>query len=350
MGYRILVAEDVSAPLRAFVRRRAGRVAVLADANPAVVARARALAARLPGCLGTIAVPLGERGKHLGTLAALTDALLAHGADRSTLIIGVGGGVANDTFGLTAALFMRGVPYAHVATTLLAMVDASIGGKVGVDTAAGKNLVGRFSDPVAVFADVRSLQTLPFREIRAGLAEVLKHAIIAGGEPFESLEILAAHPFAKWPWEEVIARSVAIKAAIVRVDREERGLRATLNLGHTFAHAYESASGYRIAHGAAVALGLRAAGLLALRSGRFTQREHLRVLALLSLLGMPLATSVRAEAALGAMRGDKKRRQNALRFVLPDAIGRVRYDVRVPEATVRTVLHAMEAPPGDMER
>ncbi|HUY10821.1 MAG TPA: 3-dehydroquinate synthase, partial [Candidatus Dormibacteraeota bacterium] len=107
---------------------------------------------------------------------------------------------------------------------------------------------------------------------------------------------------------------------------------------------------YRIAHGAAVALGLRAAGLLALRSGRFTQREHLRVLALLSLLGMPLATSVRAEAALGAMRGDKKRRQNALRFVLPDAIGRVRYDVRVPEATVRTVLHAMEAPPGDMER
>ncbi len=349
LGYPVLVCENAEQPLRSFVRARGARCIVLADARPAVHARAQALAARLPRCLGVLPVALGEPRKRLASIERLADALLAAGADRATLVIGVGGGVANDTFGLAAALFMRGVPYAHVATSLLAMLDASIGGKVGVDTPAGKNLVGRFSDPVAVFADLRALQTLPFREIRAGLAEAVKHAILAGGESFESLENLAPHRFERWPWAEIVARSIAIKAAVVRADREEHGLRATLNLGHTFAHAYESASDYRIAHGAAVALGLRAAGLLALRGGRYSRAEHLRVLALLALLGMPLSTRVPAEAALAAMRGDKKRRDGALRFVLPDAIGLVRADVRVPEARVRSVLRAMEAPPGDAE-
>ena len=350
LGYPVLVCEDAEQPLRSFVRSRATRCIVLTDAQPAVLARARALAARLPRCLGVLPVALGESRKRLAIVERIADALLAAGADRSTLVLGVGGGVANDTFGLAAALFMRGVPYAHVATSLLAMLDASIGGKVGVDTSAGKNLVGRFNDPVAVFADLRALRTLPFCEIRAGLAEAVKHAILAGGESFESLETLAPHRFERWPWAEIVARSVAIKAAVVRADREERGLRATLNLGHTFAHAYESASGYRIAHGAAVALGLRAAGLLALRSGRFSRDEHLRVLALLALLGMPLSTRVPAEAALAAMRGDKKRRDGSLHFVLPEAIGLVRAGVRVPEARVRSVLHAMGTPPGDAER
>ena len=349
LGYPILVCENAEPSLRTFVRARGMRCVVLADAQPDVAARARALAARLPRCLGVLPIALGEPRKRLATVEAIADALLAAGADRATLAIGVGGGVANDIFGLAAALFMRGVPYAHVATSLLAMLDASIGGKVGVDTPAGKNLVGRFSDPVAVFADLQALRTLPFREIRAGLAEAVKHAILAGGESFDMLEMLAPHRFERWPWGEVVARSVAIKAAVVRADREERGIRATLNLGHTFAHAYESASGYRIAHGAAVALGLRAAGLLALRGGLFTREAHLRVLALLALLGMPLSTRVPADAALAAMRGDKKRRDGSLRFVLPDEIGLVHADVRVPDARVRSVLHAMEAPPGDAE-
>ena len=350
LGYPLLVCENAEPSLRTLVRARGMRCVVLADAQPDVAARARALAARLPRCLGVLPIALGEPRKRLATVETIAEALLAAGADRSTLVIGVGGGVANDTFGLAAALFMRGVPYAHVATSLLAMLDASIGGKVGVDTPAGKNLVGRFSDPVAVFADLQALRTLPFREIRAGLAEAVKHAILAGGESFDMLEMLAPHRFERWPWGEVVVRSVAIKAAVVRADREERGIRATLNLGHTFAHAYESASGYRIAHGAAVALGLRAAGLLALRTGRFSRDAHLRVLALLALLGMPLSTRVPAEAALAAMRGDKKRRDGSLRFVLPGEIGLVHADVRVPDARVRSVLHAMEAPPGEAER
>ncbi len=350
LGYPILVCESAESPLRSFVRVHGARCILLADAQSAVLARARVLAARLPRCLGVLPFTLGEPRKRLATIERIVDALLAAGADRSTLVIGVGGGVANDTFGLAAALFMRGVPYAHVATSLLAMVDASIGGKVGVDTPAGKNLVGRFSDPVAVFADLLALRTLPFRELRAGLAEAVKHAILAGGEHFEALELLAAHRFERWPWAEIVARSLAIKAAIVRADREEHGLRATLNLGHTFAHGFERASRYRIAHGAAVTLGLRAAGLLALRSGRFSRDAHLRVLALLALLGMPLATRVPADAAFAAMRGDKKRREGSLRFVLPDAIGLVRTDVRVPDARVRVVLRAMEALPGESER
>ncbi len=350
LGYPILVCESAESPLRSFVRAHGAHCILLTDAQPAVVARARVLAARLPRCLGVLPIALGEPRKRLATIERIVDALLAAGADRSTLVIGVGGGIANDTFGLAAALFMRGVPYAHVATSLLAMVDASIGGKVGVDTPAGKNLVGRFSDPIAVFADLLALRTLPFREIRAGLAEAVKHAILAGGDHFEALELLAPHRFDRWPWAEIVARSLAIKAAIVRADREEHGLRATLNLGHTFAHGFERASEYRIAHGAAVALGLRAAGLLALRSGRFSRDGHLRILALLALLGMPLSTRVPAEAAFTAMRGDKKRREGSLRFVLPDALGLVRADVRVPDARVRAVLRAMEALPGEAER
>ena len=350
LGYPILVCESAESPLRSFVRAHGAHCILLTDAQPAVVARTRVLAARLPRCLGVLPIALGEPRKRLATIERIVDALLAAGADRSTLVIGVGGGIANDTFGLAAALFMRGVPYAHVATSLLAMVDASIGGKVGVDTPAGKNLVGRFSDPIAVFADLLALRTLPFREIRAGLAEAVKHAILAGGDHFEALELLAPHRFDRWPWAEIVARSLAIKAAIVRADREEHGLRATLNLGHTFAHGFERASEYRIAHGAAVALGLRAAGLLALRSGRFSRDGHLRVLALLALLGMPLSTRVPADAAFAAMRGDKKRREGSLRFVLPDALGLVRADVRVPDARVRAVLRAMEALPGEAER
>ncbi len=342
LGYPIVVAYDVRRSLRDAIRARGSGFVVLCDAQSAVASLAQRIARGASAC---IAIQLGERRKTVATLEAVLDALARSGAERSTVVVGVGGGVAADLFGLASALYARGVPYFHVATSLVAMVDAAIGGKTAVDLAAGKNLAGAFRNPAGVFAHVDGLRTLPFRSLREGLAEVVKAAIIVGGDLFESLEVLAAHPFSRWPWLELVAAAVDVKAAIVERDPLEDGERALLNLGHTFAHAYERASGYRITHGAAVALGLRAAGLLAQRVTRFSQRDHLRVLALLALLEMPLRTSVEPVAALEAMELDKKRRGGRLRFVLPRAIGEVFYDCEAPRSAVLEVLALMRRAP-----
>ncbi|MBV8373072.1 MAG: 3-dehydroquinate synthase, partial [Candidatus Eremiobacteraeota bacterium] len=326
--------------------REATTTIILCDANPPVRRIAAGLAAslRLPDG-AVISVALGESRKRLTTVEAILERLVTADVDRRSLILGVGGGVAADAFGFAAATYMRGTAYAHVATSLVAMVDAAIGGKTGVNLNGGKNLAGAFKDPVAVFCDVASLRSLPFRCVREGLAEIVKAGIIEGGDLFEALETLAPHPFAKWPWTSVVAAAVNVKTAIVADDRQEAGMRELLNLGHTFAHAIERASAYRTSHGAAVAIGLRAAGLLALRSGRFSEREHLRVLALLALVQLPLRTRVEPEAMLNAMRSDKKRRGGRLRFVLPRAIGDVEYGVRSTERNVRAVLERLVRPP-----
>jgi 3-dehydroquinate synthetase len=226
------------------------------------------------------------------------------------------------------------------------MVDAAVGGKTGVDLDGGKNLAGVFKDPVAVFSEVNALRTLPLRSLREGLAEVVKAGIIEGHDLFDALETLGGHSFWEWPWIELISAAVKVKTMIVSDDKLEAGMRELLNLGHTFAHGIERASHYRVTHGAAVALGLRAAGLLALRTGRFSEREHLRVLALLALLGMPLRTAVDAGAIFEAMRSDKKKRLGRLRFVLPRAIGDVEYGVECSERLVRAVLARLRRPPG----
>ncbi len=347
LGYPVVIDERVGEHVAAFVRSGGyGKIVVLADRN--LEARAKPLARSLRAQL--VCVPLGERRKNARTLAALWEKLAELGAERRTLVLGVGGGVASDLFGFAAATYMRGVPYAHVATSLVAMVDASIGGKTGIDLAAGKNLAGAFRDPRAVFCDVGALATLPDRQIREGLAEVVKHGVIEGGDAFHSLETLAPHPFAQWPWETIVADSVRIKAAVVNDDKLENGAREVLNLGHTFAHAIERVSAYRSPHGASVAIGLRAAGLLALRTGRFSQADHLRVLSLLALLRLPLvAPSDDVDGLLAAMSSDKKTRDGALRFVLPRAIGDVEFGVTVPKRSVRAVLNRLHEAPGSAE-
>jgi 3-dehydroquinate synthetase len=230
------------------------------------------------------------------------------------------------------------------------MVDASVGGKTGVDLAAGKNLVGAFRDPLAVFCDIGSLATLGDRHLREGLAEVVKHGVIEGHDTFEALEVLAPHPFAKWPWETVVADSLRVKAMIVAEDRLEAGIRETLNLGHTFGHALETVTQYRISHGAGVSVGLRAAGLLALRTGRFSSEEHLRVLSLLALLRLPLvAQSDDVPALMAAMSIDKKSRSGTPRFVVPRAIGDVEHGVHATPRTVRSVLTKIARAPGSSE-
>jgi 3-dehydroquinate synthase len=344
LRYPICIGDDTRGPIASFLEHRAQRFVVLADAHAAPAKLAHDIAKNREG-IGVLAFPLGETRKNLITVEKVHDALLAAGVGRDTLIVGVGGGVASDLFGFCAATFMRGVPYVHVATTLVAMVDAAVGGKTGVDVHAGKNIVGAFSDPVAVFAHTAALQTLPYRQLREGLAEVVKAAIIEGHEFFESIETLAPHAFWRWPWLEIVAEAIKVKTMIVADDQQEAGMRELLNLGHTFGHALETASHYRISHGVGVALGLRAAGLLALRTGRFSEEEHLRVLGTTALLGMPLRTSIGVDTTLAAMQSDKKKRGGKLRFVLPRSIGDVEYGVEVPERTVRSVLTQLRRSP-----
>lgn len=351
LEYPIAIGERVHPEAARFISSHGSKVAILHDANPAVASIARRYARTLgkDRVLGVAGFELGESRKRLTTLERVLARLVRVGADRSTLVFGIGGGVASDLFGFAAATYMRGVPYAHVATSLVAMVDAAIGGKTGVDLAAGKNLAGVFRDPVAVFCEVSALYTLPMRSIREGLAEIVKAAIIEGDDLFDGLETLSAHRFAQWPWSDLIAAAVKVKTAIVADDRLEAGMRELLNLGHTFAHGIERASAYRVTHGAAVALGLRAAGLLALRTGRFSEREHLRVLTLLTLFGMPLQTSVDTGKIFDAMSSDKKRRNGRLRFVLPRAIGDVEYGVECADRTVRSVLGRLAHQPGTVK-
>jgi 3-dehydroquinate synthetase len=338
LGYPVVVRFDVRADVWRLLRRDARRCIVLCDANPNVTALARDLARGSSHTVPLLAFDLGERAKSPRTLARLWDEFARHDVGRDTLVLGIGGGVAADLFGFASATFARGIRYAHVATSLVAMVDAAIGGKTGVNLREGKNLAGVFADPVGVYAHVAALRTLPLRHVREGLAEVVKASIIAGEPFFRALEELAPRSFAYWPWEEIVARAIGVKAAIVAQDRTEHGARELLNLGHTFGHALERASEYRITHGAGVALGVRAAGLLALRSGIFSQGEQLRLETLLVRLGMPLRTSVTPNAAFLAMQHDKKRRNGRLRFVLPRRIGDVRYGIEAPKGDVMKIL------------
>lgn len=344
LGYPIIVGENLEDELRAFARRHGPVSALLADANSKLSPKIANIRAAL-GASSRIAVELGERRKRLTSVERVLDAMLTAGVERGGLVVGAGGGVASDLFGFACGIYMRGVAYAHVATSLVAMVDAAIGGKTGVDLRGGKNLAGIFRDPASVFCDVSALRTLPPRAMREGLAEIVKAAIIEGGDFFELLEELAAHPLARWPWARVIEMAVKVKTMTVADDRLERGSRAVLNLGHTFAHAIERASRYRVSHGAAVALGLRAAGLLALRTGRWSEREHLRVLALLTLLGLPLQIELEPSSIFAAMSSDKKKRAGRLRFVLPRSIGDVEYGIECDPRSVRAALTRLSEPP-----
>jgi 3-dehydroquinate synthase len=349
LGYPITIDHDTARAIAKFLRERGPeRTIVLCDRN--VAARAHAIAKTIGKNTTVLAFALGERRKTLRTVERVYAELAAAGADRTTTLTCVGGGVAGDLFGFVAATYMRGVPFVNVATSLVAMVDASIGGKTGVDLPAGKNLAGAFRDPLAVFCDIDSLATLPEKQLREGLGEVVKHGIIEGDDVFASLEVLAPHPLRKWPWETVVADSLRIKAMVVGDDKFEAGAREVLNLGHTFGHAIEKVTNFRVSHGDAVSMGLRAAGLLALRTGRFSGDEHLRVLALLALLRLPLVSpTTDHDALLAAMTNDKKTRAGKLRFVLPRTIGDVEFGVVVPLKTVRSVLARVNASPGAAE-
>ena len=316
---------------------------IVADANVAEIYLDRLRHSLIRADISSVqlTVPAGEQSKSLAGLAWICDAVLPLGIERSTPIIALGGGMTTDLAGFAAATLLRGLPFIPIPTSLLAMVDASIGGKTGVNHDAGKNLIGAFHQPSAVLIDPEVLSTLPARELRSGLAEVIKHYAIRDAAGFGRLEqrlpqVLAADPETL---AEIIAENVAIKAAVVEADPFERGERAHLNFGHTFGHAFEKASGYALSHGEAVALGMCAAAQAALELGMIDAEARDRLIRLVAAAGLPTRTDqVDPEMALEAMRSDKKIVAGSLRFILPERIGSVVIRDDVPQEVVRSAL------------
>lgn len=292
-----------------------------------------------------LTVPSGEASKCLAEAGRLWDAFAELAVDRRTHVVAVGGGVVGDLAGFVAATFARGLPVWHVPTTLVAQVDSAIGGKTGINLVGGKNLVGVFWQPMGVLADTDTLATLPRREFVSGLAEVVKYGMILDPEFFDWLEEHAGLLVDRAPLAlgQAVTRSAALKALVVeRDERETSGLRAALNYGHTFAHAYETVAGYgTLLHGEAVAIGMARAARLAARLGRISDDVVVRQDRLLAAMSLPVAPpdSLReAGPLLAVMARDKKSVGGQLRFVLPSRIGDVQLVDDVDEALVRAVL------------
>jgi 3-dehydroquinate synthase len=328
--YRVLIARGAIAEIGRIVpaATRAHRYAIIADANVAPLYAARVRSALGEGRTRVYTIPAGEEHKTRATWASLTDSLLGDGFGRDSAVVAVGGGVVGDLAGFVAATYMRGIPFVQVPTTLLAMIDASIGGKTGVDTPSGKNLVGAFHHPAAVIADPDVLRTLPPEHLRAGLAEAIKHGVIADAAYFDEVaaaapEIVSGSRVATAALERVIVRSIAIKADVVRRDEREGGLRKTLNFGHTIGHAIELRSDYRMLHGEAVAVGMVLESRVAERLGIAEKGTSERVRAAIERTGLPVSppTDQKPDEILSATRGDKKARSGIVEYALPTRIG-----------------------------
>ena len=291
-------------------------------------------------------VPDGEAHKRMATVERLCNGLLDVGLDRGGVIVGLGGGVTTDIAGFAAATFLRGVRVVQIPTTLLAMVDASVGGKTGVDLARGKNLVGAFWQPELVVVDPRVLRTLPEVELRSGLAETIKHGLLGDPELFSELSNRSVDAENWWGESGVkrLARALRVKIDVVEEDPTERGRRATLNLGHTVGHAIEATSGFAIRHGEAVAIGLVTAAKLAVTLNRGDASLVRSIESTLARWRLPTqCPQIEVSRLLDAMQHDKKRTSRGLRWVLPRAMGDVEIVEDVPEDAVRRVLLEMGA-------
>jgi 3-dehydroquinate synthase len=326
------------------------RYAIITDSNVGPVYGRRVIAAFPHLSAELFTVPAGEAHKTRESWGSLTDELLARGLGRDTTIVAVGGGVVGDIAGFVAATFMRGVPVVQVPTTLLAMIDASIGGKTGVDTSAGKNLVGAFHNPQVVVADPQSLATLPLNHLRTGFAEAIKHGVIADSHYFEFVKrelplLLAPGGSTGDSISRVIVRSIEIKTEIVLLDERERGLRKVLNFGHTVGHALEALSGFDLAHGEAVAIGMALESAIAERAGIADAGTSAAVRGALSAAGLPVDRPevISGEQIMDAMRVDKKARGARIEYALPRCVGAMAgsstgWAVTVDENIVREVL------------
>lgn len=286
-----------------------------------------------------------EARKDMPTVEALCRALVVAGADRHSVIVAAGGGVVGDVAGYVAASFLRGIRLVHIPTTLVAQVDSAIGGKTGVNLPEGKNLVGAFYPPNFVLVDPSLLRTLPHREYRSGLYEVVKYAVIADPRLFVLLERHMLTCLRRDPviLARVIDRCVRIKARVVARDEREGGLRQILNFGHTVGHALESATGYRrFLHGEAVGWGMIAATLIAAATNRLSEKEALRILRLVVRIGpLPPLGKIRPAALRPILASDKKARSGRVRWVLPSRIGKTQWGIEVPWPVVSEAIAGM---------
>lgn len=330
-AYDVVVRAGALAELPTLLREAAPahRYALVTDTNVAPLWGEPLLQALRDAGLAVdpVVIPPGEAAKNRATWGDVLDAFLALGLGRDACVLAVGGGVVGDLAGFAAATFLRGIPVVQVPTTLLAMVDASVGGKTAIDASAGKNLIGAFHHPRLVLADPATLATLPDEELRSGLAEVVKHGAIADAAYLarvtaQSQAVLARAPEAL---AEIVARSVEIKAAFAAEDPYERGARKALNAGHTLGHAVEALSGYALSHGQAVAIGLVAETRAGELAGITAPRTVASLEGALSTLGLPtrVPASFSSAAVLAAARSDKKARAQRLHYALLARIGAV---------------------------
>ena len=307
--------------------------------------------------VSSLVIEAGEDQKTPATVALIHDAAFAAKLERGSLIVALGGGVVGDMAGFAAATWLRGIAVVQVPTTLLAMVDAAIGGKTGVNHPGGKNLIGAFHQPRLVLIDPSVLATLPVQEFRAGMAEVIKYGVIGDSELFAALEAAALkdptgdgglasrEALGEALLQSLLERSAAAKARVVAADEREGGLRAILNYGHTLGHCVETLSGYgTYLHGEAVGLGMLAAGALSRHLGLWSAQDESRQRALIAAAGLPLNwPPLDPEAVLACLQGDKKVRQGKVRFVLPNAIGQVVIRDDIDPELIRQVLVELTA-------
>jgi 3-dehydroquinate synthase len=307
------------------IKSISGRIAVVSDSNVAPIYGERLLKSlREAGySADLIIMPAGEDFKTLDTVSSIWKLLLEHGLDRKSTVIALGGGVVGDMSGFAASTFMRGIAWVGVPTTLLSMVDASLGGKTGFDLPEGKNLIGSFHPPRLVLADPEVLSTLPEAEFRSGLAEVVKHGVISDPELYNLCS--KGTDFIKQNINEIVCRAMAVKINIIQEDPFEKGFRAALNLGHTVGHAVEMVSKFRLRHGEAIAIGMVAEAKLAERLTVAGNGLSDALAESLSALGLPIhiPEELPREEIIRAMRVDKKKNANAIRFALPADIGHV---------------------------
>jgi len=327
----------------------AGRWFVVSDETVAALHGGRVLEALAGAGLAAecLTIPPGEGAKTVATCLGLAERLLEKGADRASGLIALGGGVTGDVTGFLASIYMRGIPFVQVPTTLLAQVDSSIGGKTGVDTGEGKNLLGTFHQPKAVFIDLGFLEILPPREFTSGLAEIVKYGIIEDPELLAVLEDNAAALQGRDPaiLERVVSSSCRIKKGIVEIDETEKGLRRILNFGHTVGHAVEAESGYAISHGEAVAMGMAAAAAISERLRYLGAEDRDRIERALERLGLPrrIPRDLDAGRLLARMEKDKKKQGGRIHFVLLKKPGMPFVNGGVPLDAVRETIEAMRS-------
>jgi 3-dehydroquinate synthase len=347
-SYEILIGRDLLAELGSRCKKLGlgSRCAIITDSNVAPhYAKETQRSLEASGfATALITIPAGEKSKSLKFVGECYDAMAAHRLERKSFVVALGGGVVGDLAGFVAASYLRGIPFVQIPTTLLAQVDSSVGGKTGINLKAGKNLVGAFYQPKLVICDLATLDTLPEREFRSGMAEVIKYGIIYDAPFFRKLEQQMEAALQRDPatLTRIIARCCAIKADVVSQDETESGLRAILNFGHTIGHALEAISGYgKYLHGEAISVGQVLAARLSERVSGLSEGESQRIHDLLKRAGLPVSVELSAaerEKVLAAMKLDKKVSQGEIKFVLARQIGKVEFGCKALESEVRAVL------------